>query len=159
MKALTVYQPWASLIMIGAKPYEFRRWDYRVRVPQLEGQRIVIHASARPIKPAEIEDIIARMRDRISSLHAELAMPLLERVRNAHKCRGVVELSAGLGTAILGTPKSVSALFNSPADSDRIDHHMWAWPLTDVRPFDLPFHIQGSQGFWNNAYPVATHKL
>jgi hypothetical protein len=24
MKALTIWQPWASLIMIGAKPYEFR---------------------------------------------------------------------------------------------------------------------------------------
>jgi len=24
MKALTIWQPWASLIMIGAKPFEFR---------------------------------------------------------------------------------------------------------------------------------------
>ena len=24
MKGLTIWQPWASLIMIGAKPYEFR---------------------------------------------------------------------------------------------------------------------------------------
>jgi hypothetical protein len=24
MKALTIWQPWASLIMIGAKPVEFR---------------------------------------------------------------------------------------------------------------------------------------
>jgi hypothetical protein len=149
MKALTIFQPWASLIMIGAKPYEFRRWDYRTRIPSIEGQRIVIHAAARPIKLAEVEDIIARMRDRLSSLHAEKAMPLLERIRAAHKGRGVVELAAGLGTAILGEPKHVSALFNSPADSDRIDHHMWAWPLTDVRPFSEPVHYQGSQGFWN----------
>lgn len=27
MKALTIWQPWASLIMIGAKPYEFRSWQ------------------------------------------------------------------------------------------------------------------------------------
>lgn len=26
MKALTIYQPWASLVMIGAKPHEFRGW-------------------------------------------------------------------------------------------------------------------------------------
>src|ERR1700694_4135749 len=74
MKALTVYAPWAHLIMIGAKPYEFRRWDYRTRERALEGQRIVIHASARPIRLVEIEDIIARMEDRISSLHASIAM-------------------------------------------------------------------------------------
>jgi hypothetical protein len=24
MKALTIWQPWATLIMIGAKPHEFR---------------------------------------------------------------------------------------------------------------------------------------
>jgi len=26
MKALTIWQPWASLIMAGYKPYEFRGW-------------------------------------------------------------------------------------------------------------------------------------
>lgn len=119
MKALTIWQPWASLVMIGAKPYEFRRWDYRERAPKLEGQRIVIHAGARPVKLAEVEDIIARMEDRLSSLRAEVAMPLLERLRAASKCRGVVELSAGLGTAILGKPKSVTSLFSSPAVSRR----------------------------------------
>ncbi len=148
MKALTVWAPWAHLIILGAKPYEFRRWDYRTRERALEGQRIVIHAGARPVKLSEVEDIIGRMEDRISSLRDKLAMPLLERLRRAYKCRGVVELSAGLGTAILGTPKSVSSLFNSPADSDRIDHHMWAWPLTDIRPFDAPIPMRGMQGFW-----------
>lgn len=149
MKALTIWQPWGSLIMIGAKPFEFRRWDYRERAARLEGQRIVIHAGARPVKRSEIEDMIERMEDRLSSLRAEIAMPLLRRILDSYKCQGVVELSAALGTAILGKPKSVSALFNSPADSDRIDHHMWAWPLTDIRPWTPPVPVRGAQGFWN----------
>ena len=149
MKALTLWQPWASLIMIGAKPYEFRKWDYRDRYSYLQGQRIVIHAGARAIRPAEVEDIVARMQDRISSLRAEIAMPLLERLRAAYRCNGVIEISCGLGTAILGTPKSVSSLFSSPADSARIDHHMWAWPLTDIQRFDSPVPMKGHQGFWN----------
>jgi hypothetical protein len=153
MKALTIWQPWGSLIMSGAKPYEFRQWDYRDRSPSLEGQRIVIHAGARPVKLLEVEDIIDRMTDRLSSLRAEMAMPLLERLRTAYKCRGVVELSAGLGTAILGKPRQVSALFNSPADSDRIDHHMWAWPFTDIKPFEVPIPMRGMQGFWT--WPAA----
>jgi hypothetical protein len=148
MKALTIWQPWATLVMIGAKPYEFRRWDYRERARHLEGQRIVIHAGARPVKLTEVQDIMDRMEDRLSSLRAELAMPLLRRLEAAHKCRGVVELAAGLGTAILGRPKRVDALFNSPADSDRIDHHMWAWPLTDIRPFVCRIPMRGLQGFW-----------
>ena len=149
MKALTIWQPWASLVMIRAKPYEFRRWDYRERQASLEGQRIVIHAGARPVRRAEVDDIIARMEDRISSLRAEIAMPLLVRLRDAYKCQGILELSAALGTAILGKPKSVSSLFSSPADSDRIDHHMWAWPLTDILSFGAPIPMRGAQGFWN----------
>lgn len=113
MKALTIWQPWASLIMLGAKPYEFRRWDYRVRNRGLEGQRIVIHAGARPVKLIEIEDIIDRVDDGLSSLLKEKAMPLLDRIKNAYKGRGVVELSAGLGTATLGEPISVSNLFHA----------------------------------------------
>lgn len=149
MKALTIWQPWASLVMIGAKPYEFRRWDYRERERALEGQRIVIHAGARPIRLNEVDDIIARMEDRLSSLRSELALPLLQKIKAAYKGRGVLELSAGLGTAILAKPKRVDALFNSPADSDRIDHHMWAWPLTDIAPFSHPIPMRGAQGFWN----------
>jgi hypothetical protein len=149
MKALTIYQPWASLIMIGAKPNEFRRWDYRTRERGLEGQRIVIHASARPIRLAEIEDITARLNDGISALRGDIALPLLERIRAACESGGVVELSAGLGTAVLGEPKKVDELFNSPADSDRIDHDMWAWPLTDIQPFAAPVPCRGMQGFWS----------
>jgi hypothetical protein len=34
-------------------------------------------------------------------------------------------------------------------DSDRIDHHKFAWPLRDVQPFEPPVPARGSQGFWN----------
>src|SRR4051812_29168039 len=27
-KALTIWQPWATLIVLGAKPHEFRRWNF-----------------------------------------------------------------------------------------------------------------------------------
>lgn len=130
----------------------YRDWFAAARERALEGQRVVIHAGARPVRLDEVEDIIARMEDRISSLRAEIARPLLERLRTVYKCRGVVDLSAGLGTAILGKPKSVSALFSSPADSDRIDHHMWAWPLIDIRPFAAPIPHRGAQGFWTWPY-------
>lgn len=133
--------------MIGAKPVEFRHWDYRT-LPGLEGKRIVIHAAARAIKPAEIMDLIARCHDDDGgSLIADKALPLLHRIANAHQCQGVVELAAGLGTAILGTPRDVNALFKKP-DSDRIHKHMWGWPLTDVKPFVTPVHARGQQGFW-----------
>jgi hypothetical protein len=48
VKALTIWAPWGSLIMIGAKPVEWRGWSYAERFPRLVDQRIVIHQGARP---------------------------------------------------------------------------------------------------------------
>jgi hypothetical protein len=46
-ESLTIWQPWASLIMIGAKPYEFRGRSY-LRYPNRRepGERVAIHAGA-----------------------------------------------------------------------------------------------------------------
>jgi len=146
MKAITIWQPWASLIMIGAKPFEFRRWDFRTR-GILPGERIVIHAGSRKIKPQEIRDLISDCLTGKTSLNPSKALPLLRRLDQVHECKGVLELSAGLGTAILGRPRKIGAPFKTPG-SDRIDHHMWAWPLGDIAPFEPPVRARGMQGFW-----------
>lgn len=144
MKARTIWQPWASLIMVAAKPWEWRGW----RAPRaLVGRRIVIHAGARAPRPAEILDILDLIEDGDSSLVPEIAAPLLA----AMDPRRVL-LGCGLGTAILGEP--IAALewarrHMAPGyDSGRIDHHQWAWPPTDIRPFAAPVPMRGAQGFW-----------
>jgi hypothetical protein len=149
VKALTIYQPWATLIMIGAKPFEFRRWDYAARFPSLVGQRIVIHASARPIKVQEVEDVLTRMVDGTSGLRTEIARPLLAKLLTSYKCQGVLELAAGLGTAIIGKPRRAGDIFSGTIDSDRIDHAIYGWPLTEIQAFDHPRPMRGAQGFWN----------
>ncbi|MGH7878843.1 MAG: hypothetical protein ACREQD_05045 [Candidatus Binataceae bacterium] len=150
MKALTVWQPWASLIMIGAKPFEFRTWSYLERSPALKGQRIVIHAGARPARPAEVEDLLVRLvtdADK-TGLDVEKSRELLYRVREAHQYR-LLPLAAGLGTAVLGTPRNAGMIFGHKiADSDRGDFN-WAWPLNKVEPFDAPVPMRGAQGFWH----------
>lgn len=192
MKALTVWQPWASLIVLGAKPYEFRQWDFRKREPGLVGERIVIHASTRLVRIDDLEDIRDRIRDDVSALDASIALPLIERqlkllreeadllveYRRLHRQwrtqverrrrRGpfvgdeplpepikpdsgqILPLAAGLGTAVLGLPVKASEIFDEPtSDSYRADHSIWAWPLSDIRPFDAPIPMIGAQGFWN----------
>lgn len=151
MKALTIYQPWASLIIGRAKPHEFRSWDYSARFPSLVGQRIVIHAAVRPMKLPEILDLLNRLKDGTTGLIPDLARPMLERVMDAPKGRGVLELGAGLGTAILGKPVSVTEMAQGTVlqDSDRIDHSLFGWPLTEIEPFPHPIMCNGAQGFWN----------
>lgn len=144
MMALTIWQPWASLIAIGAKPFEFRHWPAPAR---LVGQRIVNHAGARPVRRAEIADLLIRLRDdpRSTGLIPELALPLLERV---HLNPGILPLASALGTAVLGQPRQANRIFTGDGDSDRVDHHIWAWPLTDYEPFEPPIAAKGAQGFW-----------
>lgn len=43
MKALTIWQPWASLLVSGQKKYETRSWATDYRGP------IAIHAAMRPV--------------------------------------------------------------------------------------------------------------
>lgn len=149
MKALTVWQPWASLIMVGAKPYEFRGWDFRHRDPALVGQRIVIHAGAREVKPIEVIDLLRRLggEDDMTGLVVDKARELLERVRAAHKFR-LLPLAAGLGTAVIGRPRNAGVIFGANvADSDRGAFN-FAWPLSDIEPFAAPIPCRGAQGFW-----------
>ena len=134
MKALTVYQPWASLIAIGAKPYEFRRWDFAARFPSLVGQRIVIHASTRAIRLCDVTDILIRIHEGESALKVEIARPALERLADALAAgkQPPVPLGCGVGTATLGQPvKSFDLFKDHVADSSRIDQHLWAWPMLD----------------------------
>jgi len=142
--ALTIWQPWLSLIMAGGKLWEWRGWP----APKLVvGKRIALHAGAHKPTAADIADILARIDDDETSLVREIAGPLLLRTH-----RSVWPLSAVLGTAIIGAPIPAQewARTHAPdfADSPRLDKSKFAWPLTEVRRFDPPIPARGAQGFW-----------
>lgn len=160
MKALTIWQPWASLIVAGAKPFEFRGW----RAPRsLIGQRIVIHAAARRISLPEVVDLFVALRDRdvstphriaaaMTCLDAEKALPILARAWTPGD--NPLPMSAGLGTALVGEPRDgydITEEFGVPRvnDSDRHDQANWGWPMLEVERWDYPVPMSGRQGFWN----------
>lgn len=156
IKAIVLYQPWASLIMIGAKPFEFRSWSFVERgVGVRPNDRIGIAGGARPIRPAEVRDLLDRLDDPLctTGLVKEKARPLLERLMAAPKCRGVIEMRSLLGTARIGTPDlSVNVMPGWGGlvnDSDRLEHCKWAWPMKDVVPLEAPMPVRGAQGFFN----------
>jgi len=176
MKALTIYQPWASLIMCGAKPYEFRGWSPRQRggaYAALIGQRIAIHASQRKIDRREVRVIKAALEAGgeaagIQCVHADKAMPVLERaltewVKTEYgmidlKAHGDLPWSCVLGTAILGEPRNgydIAEEFGlrHVNDSDRDEHANFGWPMIDVEVWNEPVPMRGLQGFWNMPTP------
>ena len=151
MKALTIWQPWASLIMIGAKPYEFRSW---MAPRSLVGKRLVIHAGSRAMKSAEVTNLIDRLTDDelawSTALHRESALPFLETLRRANQ----LPLGAGIGTAIVGVSREgahIAAEFGATTInySDRDLHSNFGWPLTDIELWDEPIRMSGKQGLWN----------
>lgn len=154
MKALTVWQPWASLITIGAKPWEFRGWNFTDRpgLRRFVGQRIVIHAGAHKPSFEECEEIEARIHEGESALDRDLALPII--INCMASIRGKrplpVPLSAALGTVTLGQPRRAYDLFVDKVDDpDRLDPDMYAWPVSDPQPFPEPIPAAGAQGFWN----------
>jgi hypothetical protein len=153
MKALTLWQPWASLVHIGAKPYEFRGW-YPPR--SAIGQRIVNHASCRPMKMADVLDLIRYLesdhRDVVTAtcLKPEIALPFLRALRDGTE---VAPAGVGLGTFELGEPRIGTEIaeefgLTRVNDSERDFHANWGWPVVDYEPFIQPMPMRGAQGLW-----------
>lgn len=153
MKALTVWQPWASLIHIGAKPFEFRGW----RAPSSAiGQRIVNHAGARPVKMNEVLDLIRHLesgdRDIVTStcLLPEMALPFLRGLRDR---TASAPTSVALGSFTLGEPRNgieIAEEFDLARvnDSERDFAANWGWPVLDYEAWPEPIPMRGAQGLW-----------
>lgn len=154
--AITLWQPWASLIAAGAKPYEFRGWPAPAR---LVGLRVAIHAGARAVRKEEVRSLLVQLqspRAKETGVDPALGIPVLEAAMRGPG----LPLSSVLCTATLGRPirnAELAAAMGIPwvNDSDRGEHSNWGWPLTDVRVLE-PFQpARGAQGWWNWTQPVA----
>lgn len=148
MKAITIWAPWSSLIAIGAKPYEFRKWS---APPGVRG-RIAIHAGVRKVKPAEVRSLLIQLKGAHpwrTGLRPEIAIPFLDRLLLNPSLAPTGHIVA---TATLGTPvradKVMGEFGGLTNDSDRDDHFNFAWPLTDVEEMRPPVPARGAQGFW-----------
>lgn len=154
MKALTIWQPWASLIMMGAKPYEFRSWP----APKwIVGKRIAIHAAVKCMASDELDDIIADLESSWGSNWGlgdpKAALDFMKRMRDD---RSIARRQAVLGTALVGEPIRCTVLF--PNDRD-VDPDKWGWPMLEIDVFAEPIPVKGQQGFWNwDGKPMASEK-
>lgn len=150
MKALTIWQPWASLIINGWKPYEYRRW---CAPDWVAGRRIVIHASKRPLSTIEHADVIDMWTRKDTGSGQPVDGRDVEKgtefLRALWDGKVTMPFGAALGTACLGKPVPATDLCKDPADRQYIDPDMWAWPMLDIKPFASPFPCRGAQGFWN----------
>lgn len=139
MKALTLWQPWATLVALGVKRWETRSWPAGYRGP------LLIHAAARR-PPDELE----LGRDAARALYA-----LLERAGGPAPellVRGAVVAVCRLGAC---EPADEVALDLGPDELAAGDYRpgRYAFRLDEVEPLLRPHHARGFQGFFGLDVP------
>lgn len=134
MKALTVCQPYAHLIVTGEKLVENRTWPTRYRGP------LLIHAGKSKAWLDEVED---------------LSTGKCERIDYDETTGKVFDFGALVGIAELVDCVSLEHL-DSEAEQGRESWEYshkhtegpWCWVLQNVRRFDAPVPCKGEQGLW-----------
>jgi activating signal cointegrator 1 len=151
MLALSLTQPWATLVTIGAKHIETRSWAPHQRCI---GQRIAIHAAKgfpRKAKECCWEELFTRVLwpDLFVSFARSPEMDAALQDRIGKLPRGVVLCTAKLCGAwstnneeLVDRLSIQERLFGSYAP-DR-----WMWVLEDIQPLPEPIPARGALGLW-----------
>lgn len=128
MKAISIKQPWASLIAHGIKDIENRTW----KCPQKYiGQRVLIHASKTTVKEG----------------WSALTETQLERVF-PHKNKLYGDNEYLPNGAIIGSVVIADCVQNQP--SVWAEKGCWNWVLKDAVLFDKPImNVKGKLSFWD----------
>lgn len=129
--ALTLWQPWASLIFTGDKLHETRGFALPAKYV---GQWVAIHAAARKPRPHEIRPGLRRLcNERFGEDWAD-HLPW-------GSVLGLVRFAAALKTDRL-----------APGEADGFcgdfSPGRFAWPIISRRALELPEVATGRQGWW-----------
>lgn len=141
MKAISLWEPWATYIKLGHKTIETRHWDTNVR------GLIAIHAAKRFEAIHEIYSLLNSAKIPILT-KADCASGAIIAVGNLYRIRPTfVELDGSRGMIIDATGSRVPV---SIADSllGNFNVGRFAWFLKDVRPLKSPLPWRGKQGWF-----------
>jgi len=155
MRALTLRQPWATLVVLGEKGIETR--GFRPVTALAVGQWFGVHASQAPVDMRAT--VALRTFERALARHgfnqwAELPRGALlgfaqyagaARTEELLRARDLTDRGDQVRQALRGWPVPLSYQEQCFGDygADR-----WGWRLPDVRRLPLPLPCRGSQGLW-----------
>ena len=123
MKVLTIKQPWASLIMLGYKRFEFRSWKTKYR------GKILIHAGQGIDKEA---------------------MKRLQKYIPKDMPKGKILGKAKLVDCVKMSPEFKSELLKENKDiyTDSTFKENYGWQMEDIEVFDEPIEAKGHLSLW-----------
>ena len=160
MKALTIQQPWASLITMGVKTIETRSWSTKYR------GALAIHAGLKKADIFENEliwqplldpDRVGRLRTTLH-LGAVVATCELVDVVPIFTVHGIFA-AYGASNRPRVEAEGDEAAYSKSGDgdwqdiSDQVPYgdfspERFAWILSDIKPIE-PIPVKGHQGLWN----------
>jgi len=142
MKAITIKQPWASLIVEGIKDIENRTWATKFR------GRVLIHASAKPVVGLPCEALTDEQ---------------YARVFTAKKLNSLI----GENGAIIGSVEIVDCVINHPSiwaektpdyimkgDEEWNGIPIYNWVLANPVKYAKPIPAKGKLSFWEFPMPM-----
>jgi hypothetical protein len=155
MKAITIYQPWATLIAIGKKRFETRSWATKYR------GSIAIHAGKKPFEETLTE--YAVHADEIQLIQEDIASACgMEYDFDYGAIIAVAEL---MGSYRISNERGRISVYRThdlewyhPSDQEMM-YGDWtpgrfAWELADVRMLTKPISCRGMQNLWTVAEDV-----
>jgi len=137
MKAITLLEPWASLIAVGAKKIETRSWSTKYRGP------LAIHAG-KSLKPWHMD--LAWKEPFFSALkpqHVESGG-----IRYSHGC---IIATCNLVDCIKMTPEFIDLVQSAKGyeiDFGVYEVGRYAWILEDVKRLEKPIPAKGALSLW-----------
>jgi len=152
VKAITICQPWASLIAVGAKRFETRSWDTDYR-----GQ-IAIHAGLKPFDKT-LDEMFPRIEG-VTAAEMEFIETVREYIDDDYFPYGAVVATAELIGCWKITAKdfgrgSMPCIDNLliPSNQERLFGDWtvgrYAWELADVKALPEPVPARGHLKLWD----------
>ena len=149
MYAITLHQPWASLIALGIKTVETRSWPAPAR---LVGQRIAIHAGRRVVRQPgaaierELREHLGNDWRRAVPAGAVLATATLAGVAKVERVdlltnQAIHDVSTEIGHGVPLGGTNIDPWGDFSAGR-------WLWFLDDVEVLPEPIPAVGRQSLW-----------
>lgn len=158
MKTLSLWQPWATLIAIGAKQYETRSWGTSYRGP------LVIHAAKSEQGLRDFAAEVFSVRQMGQSLERFPLVKFLPGVLSPHmplKDHSLRNLPRGAAICVVDVVDCIRMTddFIASMTEQEQAFGLWqpgryAWHLSNPRRFYAPIPMRGSQGLFESAPPL-----
>ncbi|SFE11050.1 ASCH domain-containing protein [Paenibacillus algorifonticola] len=151
MKAITIIQPWATLIALGEKKFETRSWSTKHR------GELAIHAGKKVDREAcetePIKSALAKYGYTADNLPtgAIVATCQLEECWQIERLNWKAVTKPVQFTATNGRQSLWAGCIegNKEYHFGNYEHGRYAWELSDVKRLVKPFRAKGQQGLWN----------